>query len=75
MIPLKSAMDAGQPMHVCPGDYDDPLTVVAMTTTTATDYYALLGVDARRDHGADQVGLPQAGQAIPPGREPQPRRR
>jgi hypothetical protein len=25
MITLKSVMDAGQPMHVCPGDYDDPL--------------------------------------------------
>ena len=22
---LKSAMDSGQTMHVCPGDYDDPL--------------------------------------------------
>ena len=36
-------MDAGQTMHVCPGDYDDP-EVVAMTTTTTADYYALLGV-------------------------------
>ena len=24
MFTLKSALDAGQPMHVCPGDYDDP---------------------------------------------------
>jgi hypothetical protein len=25
MIALKSDMDAGPPMHVCPADYDDPL--------------------------------------------------
>jgi hypothetical protein len=25
MFTLKSAMDSGQTMHVCPGDYDDPL--------------------------------------------------
>ena len=25
MITFKSAMDAGPSMHVCPGDYDDPL--------------------------------------------------
>ena len=25
MFTLKSDMDAGPPMHVCPGDYDDPL--------------------------------------------------
>ena len=44
-----------------------------MTTTTATDYYALLGVPPDATVGADQVGLPQAGQAIPPGRERQQR--
>ena len=46
-----------------------------MTTTTTTDYYALLGVTPDATVGSDQVGLPQAGQAIPPGREQQPRRR
>jgi hypothetical protein len=25
MITFKSVMDAGPPMHVCSGDYDDPL--------------------------------------------------
>jgi hypothetical protein len=25
MITLKSGMDPGQPMHIRPGDYDDPL--------------------------------------------------
>ena len=40
--------------------------------TQYKDYYALLGVEARRHPGADQDGLPQAGQAIPPGREQQP---
>ena len=63
-----------QAMRVYPGRLRRPGPVVAMKTRPRQDYYGLLGV--RPDATvADQVGLPQAGQAIPPGRERQPRRR
>ena len=72
MIQLRSLHGRRDSHDHHPGRLPRPGPVVAMTTTTA-DYYALLGVEPGRHHGADQVGLPQAGQAVPPGHQPQRR--